>query len=82
MLLPDKHISLGESLLGLGAFIIEELRQPRSIDWLHERVEDARQTNRLPGFHDFDSLLLAILFLYTLDAIEMTKDGAIRRCAS
>ena len=82
MLLPDKHISLAESLLGLGAFILDELRQPRSIDWLDGRVGMARETNSLPSFHDFDSVVLAVLFLYSIGAIEMTGDGGIRRCAS
>ena len=82
MLLPDKHISLAESVLGLGAFLLNELDHPRSIDRLHERIATARETRDLPGFHDFDSLLLAILFLYSIGAVEMTHDGGIRRCAS
>jgi len=82
MLLPDKHVSLADSLLGLGAFILDELRQPHSVDWLHERVGIARETRTLPSFHDFDSLILAVLFLYSIGAIEITGDGGIRRCAS
>lgn len=82
MLLPDKHISLAESLLGLGAFVLAQLDRPRSIDFLHERAAAARGTPELPAYHDFDSVVLAVLFLYSIGAIEMTNSGAIRRCAS
>lgn len=82
MLLPDKHISLAESLLGLGAFLLAKLERPRSVDQLHELVTAARETPDLPGYHDFDSVVLAVLFLYLVGAVEMTNSGAIRRCVS
>ncbi len=82
MLLPDKHISLAESLIGLGAFLLSKLRRPTSLDTLHDHVVAARETHELPAFHDFDSMVLAVLFLYSIGVVEMTESGAIRRCAS
>jgi hypothetical protein len=82
MLLPDRHISLAESILGLGGFILGELDGPQSVDRLYARVTAARDNHDLPAYHDFDAVLLAILFLYSLGAIELTDSGGVRRCDS
>ncbi len=82
MLLPDKHISVAESILGLGAFILSQLERPRSVDQLHNLVLEANGTNQLPAYHDVDSVSLSILFLYTIGAVEMTTSGDICRCVS
>lgn len=82
MLLPDKHITLAESLLGLGSFILAAIDRPRSVDEIYNRVVEANETKELPAFHNFESVVLAILFLYTVGAVDMTPSGRIRRCAS
>jgi hypothetical protein len=82
MLLPDKHIFLAESLLGLGAFILGQLDRPKSIDDIHSRVYQANETEELPAFHNFESVTLAVLFLYTIGAVEMIDSGDVRRCVS
>ncbi len=80
MLLPDKHISVAESLLGLGAFLLERLEVQLSIDDLHELVESSIETEGLPAYHDFDAVTLALLFLYSIDAVELTESGMLKRC--
>src|SRR5207249_484710 len=82
MLLPDRHISLAESILGLGGFVLGELDGPQSVDRLYAQVVAARDSHELPAYHDFDAVLLALLFLYSLGAVELTESGGVRRCAS
>ena len=82
MLLPDKHITLAESILGLGSFVLGELSRPKSLDQLYSSLERANETTDLPAYHGVESLILAILFLYSIDAIDLTRDGRIRQCAS
>lgn len=82
MLLPDKHISLAESVLGLGAFLLGELDCPQTVDRLYLRVTAAMEDRSMPAYHDFDAVLLALLFLYSIDAVELTEGGGVRRCAS
>ncbi len=82
MLLPDKHISLAESLLGLGALILGQLDDPGSMDDIHHRISQVNETKELPAFHDYESVALAVLFLYMIGAVEMTDTGDVRRCAS
>jgi hypothetical protein len=81
MLLPDKHVTLAESILGLGAFVLQQLDRPRSVDQIYQRMIKAREDRTFPAFHDFDSLILAISFLYAIGAIESNPSGVIR-CAS
>lgn len=82
MLLPDKHITLAESILGLGAFLLGLLDRPRSVDHLYQRVKEAREDHSLPAYHDLDSVLLALGFLYAIGVVEATDTGGVRRCAS
>ena len=82
MLLPEKHITLAESILGLGAFVLSELETPQSVDRLYERLVKAAETPVLPAYHDFDALLLSILFLYSIGAVELGVNGGLQRCAS
>jgi hypothetical protein len=82
MLLPDKHITLAESILGLGAVVLESLDRPRTIDYLFKTVRQLRDAGRMPAFHDFDTVTLAVLFLYSVGVVESTESGTIRRCGS
>ena len=82
MLLPEKHITLADSLLGLGAFLLEELSRPRTVDQLFHATQAARATRSLPAYHDFDSVMLALTFLYAIGAVEATPDGGVAKCAS
>ncbi len=82
MLLPDKHITLAESLFGLGAFILQHLDRPKTMDQLYQKMQGARDDGSFPAFHDFDSLVLAISFLYAVGAVEADQIGVLRKCAS
>ena len=82
MLLPDKHITLAESILGLGGFVLSELDRPKTADQIYQRAKESREDNSLPAFHDLDSVILAVLFLYSIGAVEATDSGAVRRCVS
>ena len=82
MLLPDKHISLAESILGLGAFVLSVLDRPQSLDRLHAKVSRACESGELPAQHGFDNVLLALLFLYSIDAVRISETGGVERCDS
>ena len=83
MLLPDKHITLAESILGLGAILLNELLEgPKSVDRLYDKVVVVSETPALPAYHNFDDLLLAIIFLYSVGAVEISEIGSVQLCAS
>lgn len=82
MLLPEKHITLGESVLGVGGLLLEVLDRPRSLDYLFKHVRTLREQGKLAAYHDFDSITLAVVFLYSIGAVTGTDEGTIRRCDS
>lgn len=82
MLLPEKHISLAESILGLGAIILDHLDRPRSVDQLYQAILEDRENGTLPAFHDFDAVILAVVFLFSIGAVEANSSGVVSRCVS
>lgn len=80
MLMPDKHISFSESLLGVGSHILRQLSgRPKSLDtlWTAYRTDES-------GLYSikisFDSFLLAIGFLYSLGVVAEVREGFIGLC--
>ena len=72
MILPDKHVSLADSILGVGAHLLSELDQPRSVSYLWNRVRDTQDVAT------FERFSLALAMLHALGLVEM-KDGEIRK---
>ena len=72
MIAPTKHIPTDMSLIGVGASVLRQLTEPRTITSLWEAC---RQIPSVGTFHRF---VLALDLLYLLGAIELT-DGLIAR---
>lgn len=72
MILPTKHLSVDESLLGSGAAILKELPRPQTISRLWDKVRG----NPIVG--NFRRFSLTLDFLYSIDAIEF-KDHMLKR---
>lgn len=78
MILPDKHISFAESLIGLGSFILDNLTSPKNIDSLWSDFEKIR-AKEYPAYHSFDNLVLAVNLLYTLQMIEISNNDLLKK---
>jgi len=76
MILPSKHIKFSQSILGLSGFLLDILREPKSIDELWSKYSKA-SIKRFPSFHDFDNIVLAVNLLYMIEAIEITEEGKL-----
>ena len=63
-ILPDRNISLENSLLGIGAVLIENLDKPKSVSQLWR--DCPLQTN-------YDVFILALDFLYIIGAVEIEQ---------
>ena len=72
MIAPTKHISIDASLIGVGAAVLRQLPEPRTITALWE---SCRQIAAIGTFHRF---VLALDLLYLLGAIDL-NDGLIIR---
>lgn len=75
MILPNKHISPSHSLLGVGGILLTELRTPRTVTGLWERVQNIQQVGT------FDRYLLGLDMLYAIGAIDI-RDGLIASTSS
>ncbi len=72
LILPTKHISTSYSLLGVGAKILEQLYNPRTVSSLWSAVAT------MPEVATFERFVLTLDLLYAIGAIEMDT-GLLRR---
>jgi len=77
MLSPQKHIRLSESLLGLGANILNLLSRPLS----PEQIYDKLKSLNLLTSHDFEHIVLTLDFLYACGAVVVNEQGKIVKCS-
>jgi hypothetical protein len=73
MILPTKHLSTRNSLLGVGAKILVHLYEPRTVTSLWDAV------SKVPEVATFERFVLALDLLYMLGAVEI-EEGLLRRC--
>lgn len=78
MILPDKHISISESLIGLGTFVLDNLTSAKNIDLLWHEFEKVRG-KEYPAYHSFDNLVLTINMLFALEMIEISSGDLLKR---
>lgn len=70
MILPDKYISASNSLLGVGAILIEHLNQPRTVTSLWSDL------SKISEVATFERFILVLDLLYMIGAIEL-EEGLI-----
>jgi hypothetical protein len=72
MILPTKHISQNEALIGVGATLLQHLGQPTTVSSLWEKVRTEDNVGT------FERFVLAADLLHMLGAIRM-EDGLLVR---
>jgi len=72
MILPTKHIKLSNSLLGVGATLLNYLDRNRTVTSLWN------ETRTLPEIKTFDRFTLGLDFLFMMGVINF-QDGLLRR---
>ena len=73
MILPTKHISTRNSLLGLGSVVLVRLRYPRTVTSLWSDL------SKVPEVATFERFVLVLDLLYMMGAIEL-EEGLLRKC--
>lgn len=93
MILPTKHINFSQSLLGLGAYILSQLKSPKTIDDLWDAYKVDYKNNMYPrdaykvdhknnvhlARHSFDNLVMTLIFLYSIGSVA-ENNGVIEKC--
>lgn len=72
MILPTKHVSLDNSLLGAGAILLPMLSEPMTTTGIWDRVKCA------PEIGTYGRFILTLDFLYAIGAIDMAEGLIIR----
>jgi hypothetical protein len=75
MILPGKHLRQDRALLSIGAEILTELDEARTVSELWERVRRAHDDAPATPV-SFDWFILSLSFLYAVSALEFT-DGLV-----
>ncbi len=73
MILPAKHLRHDRALLDVGAEILSELGENRTVSELWERVRIARATKPDLGPLSFDWFVLSLSFLYAVTALDLAS---------
>ena len=71
-LLPNKHVSIGRSLVGTGAYLLQRLASPRTVNSLWESV---KTDGVIANFRIF---VLSVDYLYMIGAIYYEHGVLIR----
>lgn len=77
MILPRKHISLEESYFGFGAFLLDKIVTPISIDDLWKYYKISISQNWYPVKFSFDQFILTLDYLYIVGAIKIDERGIL-----
>jgi hypothetical protein len=75
MILPTKHISEHEALIGVGAAVLAHLSGPITVSGLWERLRN------VPNVGTFERFVLASNLLFLIGAIDI-RDGLVVRITS
>ena len=78
MILPTKYLPHDRALLSVGAEILAQLEEPRTVSELWECVREDRQSKVTAIPLSFDWFVLALNLLYAVTAIECSN-GVVRR---
>ena len=79
MILPTKGISFERALATIGGQTLEILDRPRSVSSTFEALKKRRKALSLKEPVSFDWFSLALVLLYSIEAIERNSDGTLVR---
>lgn len=77
MILPKKHLSISESYYGFGAFLLEKLKEPKTVETLWNEYKEAYAAKLYSVKFSFDQFVLALDYLYLIGAIMQNEEGVI-----
>ena len=72
MILPTKHITPHDSLIGIGATLLSSLEKSKTVTELWDEVR------RLPGIVSFERFVLGLDLLYAINLVDIDR-GMLKR---
>lgn len=77
MILPKKQLSISESIFGFGAFLLQYLGKPISIDELWEQYKESYANKKYSVKFSFDQFIMTLDYLYMIGAIKECEGGLL-----
>jgi len=78
MILPNKHLQISESIIGLGAVVLKILEHPKTVDEIWQNyIKKYNESQDFPAYHNFDNMLLAINLLFMIGAVDTNQNGEL-----
>ena len=78
MILPNKHVRTERALIGVGAEVLETLREPMTVSRLWDEVRQRRSVASPNAPIDYNWFILALDLLFAMGTLE-TKRGVLHR---
>lgn len=79
MILPKKQLSICESFFGFGAFLLEYMEFPVSVDELWNYYKISCDNKKYPVKFSFDQFIITLDYLFIIDAIRENERGLLCR---
>ena len=79
MILPTKHVTFSESLLGLGAVLLSLMPNTVKVEQLWEAFQQVNESDLLPAYHSFENFIAALDFLFLAGALSYSSTGELIR---
>jgi len=82
VILPSKHLSQDRALLTIGAHILQNLSQPKTVSALWEELPQQSESEKerySTSPLSYDQFVLAMDFLFLLDAVELSEGILMRK---
>jgi len=78
MIMPKKHITLSESYIGLGAYVLDLLSSPMTIDSCWDKIlKSYINTGKISKKHSFNNFILTLDLLFALNTIDLNQKGEL-----
>lgn len=77
MILPKKHLPMDESVFGFGAYLLQHLKKPCTIDDLWKAYIREYEESVYGTKFSFDQFIVVIDFLYAVGAVGLNRKGEL-----
>lgn len=78
LVFPDINTNINDTYLGIGSFVLKVVKEGKiSIDDCHAQTEKLFSNTNEGMFLDFNLFLLTLVFLFSLNAIEINQNGEV-----
>ncbi|MBN2619360.1 MAG: hypothetical protein JXR64_13710 [Spirochaetales bacterium] len=78
LIIPDINTNINDTYLGIGYYVIDVLNAKSfTIDECYNRVNDYYNKSNNGIYLAFETFIISVIFLYTLNILEINEKGEV-----